>query len=321
MIDILFSILVPAYKSTYFRECIESILSQTYKNFELIIVDDASPENLKAIVDKYGDPRIKFYRNEKNCGAVDVVDNWNKCLEYATGDYVICMGDDDMLCSDCLEEYAKLITRYPNYKLFHGRTELINEKGKCISILGPREEVESTLSFVYYRWKGRCQYIGDFCYEINTLRSYGGFYKLPLAWASDDISAVLQAQSSDGVVNCNKILFKYRVNCQSITGSGDFRIKCGAICLEQDWYEDFLKTCLLKNEEEALYFNCLDSLKNKYFQKKRLVIIASDISHNIWHSFFWIKKYKKYRLNHKLMAYAFLMGIAIKVKMYLHING
>lgn len=316
-----FSILIPAYKADFLKEAVCSVIEQSYDNWELIIVDDCSPYNLKSIIDKFDDTRIKYYRNERNFGALDVVDNWNKCLEYATGNYVICIGDDDALCPNCLKEYVKLITAYPKYKLFHGRTELINEEGKCISILEPREELEPTLSFVYYRWKGRCQYIGDFCYEIETLRNYGGFYKIPLAWASDDISAVLQSQSGDGVVNSNKILFKYRVNRQSITGSGDFRIKCDAICLEQDWYEFFLKTYLLKNETDVLFYNCLIGLKNKYFQKKRLVIIAYDISSNIWHSYFWIKNFKKYRLNHKLMVYAFLMGIAIKGKKYLHIEG
>ena len=83
----LFTIAIPAYKSKFLGEAIKSCLSQTYSNFELLIVDDASPEVLKSVVDRFHDDRIRFYRNEKNCGAVDVVDNWNICLSYAKGDY------------------------------------------------------------------------------------------------------------------------------------------------------------------------------------------------------------------------------------------
>ena len=64
----LFSILIPAYKSKYLKECIHSILAQTYSNYEIIIVDDASPEDLKTIVNGFVDGRVHYYRNEKNYG-------------------------------------------------------------------------------------------------------------------------------------------------------------------------------------------------------------------------------------------------------------
>lgn len=67
-----FSITIPAYKQKYLYEAIESCLAQTYEDFELIIVDDASPEDLKSVVDQFDDKRIRFYRNEKNCGALNV---------------------------------------------------------------------------------------------------------------------------------------------------------------------------------------------------------------------------------------------------------
>ena len=87
--NIKFSVTVPAYKAQFLAECIDSILAQTYKNFELIIVNDASPQDLDSIVSKYDDQRIRYYKNKVGFGAEHVVGNWNKCLEYATGDYVI----------------------------------------------------------------------------------------------------------------------------------------------------------------------------------------------------------------------------------------
>src|SRR5574344_1437663 len=102
-----YSITIPSYKSTFLNECIDSVLCQTYNDFELIILNDASPENIDDIISKYEDPRIRYYKNKINVGAVNVVDNWNKCLEYAKGNYIICMGDDDKLAPNCLEEYNK----------------------------------------------------------------------------------------------------------------------------------------------------------------------------------------------------------------------
>lgn len=85
--DIKFSVTVPAYKAQFLGECIDSILAQTYKNFEVIIVNDASPQDLDSIVKRYDDPRIHYYKNKVGFGAEHVVGNWNKYLEYATGDY------------------------------------------------------------------------------------------------------------------------------------------------------------------------------------------------------------------------------------------
>ena len=98
----MFTIGIPAYKSTFLKECIDSILAQDYSNFELIIVNDASPEDIDSIVSSYNDKRIRYYKNERNFGAEHVVDNWNKCLAYATGDYFVLMGDDDKMELDFL---------------------------------------------------------------------------------------------------------------------------------------------------------------------------------------------------------------------------
>ena len=173
--DIKFSILVPAFKARFLAECIDSILSQTYTNLELIIVNDASPENLDEIVSRYDDARIQYYVNEKNFGAINVVDNWNKCLSYATGGYVICMGDDDKLMPCCLEEYRKLIGKYPEVDVLHGRTIIMNEDSQYTSITNDRAEWESVYSLARHRFEGYLQFIGDFCYKRSPLVSCGGF--------------------------------------------------------------------------------------------------------------------------------------------------
>lgn len=314
MDTIKFSILIPAYKGKFLKKAVESIVNQTYKNWELIIVDDCSPHDLKSIVDSINDSRILFYRNEINYGAVDVVDNWNKCLSYASGDYVICIGDDDILPYNALETYKDLIDRYPSIKVYHGRTELIDEEGKSLALLEPREEVESPLALAYYRWKGRYQYIGDFCYEINALKEQGGFYKLPLAWASDDISAVRQAFTGDGIANSNIVLFKYRINRLSITSSGSISIKLDAVILEEKWYESFLSKYSIRDECEGMYLRYLNMMMDLHFLKKRLNIIISDICVRPLRIFFWLKNRKKYGLSYKMIVYVLLMGIVNRGK-------
>ena len=79
--NIKFSIAIPAYKGKYLQETIDSVLAQTCKNYEVVIVNDSSPYNLDNIINRYSDSRIRYFKNERNCGAKDVVDNWYKVLK------------------------------------------------------------------------------------------------------------------------------------------------------------------------------------------------------------------------------------------------
>lgn len=223
-----FSITIPAYKQKYLNEAIESCLAQTYKDFELIIVDDASPEDLKSVVERFQDSRIRYYRNEKNCGALKVVDNWNISLGYATGDYVICMGDDDRLLPNCLEEYSRLIEKYPDLDIYHGMTEIIDEKSRVTNMQEARPEREGIYSMIIGRLRNcRMQYIGDWLFKRSALQQINGYVKMPMAWGSDDLTAYIVAKDK-GVANTQIPVFQYRISSLTISNSGHYREKTKA---------------------------------------------------------------------------------------------
>lgn len=309
-----FSVTIPAYKRTYLKECIDSILAQTYTDFELIIVNDASPEDLDSIVNAYSDSRIRYYKNEKNCGAINVVDNWNICLSYATGDYVICMGDDDKLHPCCLEEYNKLINKYPEKKIYHAWTEIIDEDSNLIRMQDARPEIECVYSMILRRWKGCEQFIGDFLFETNYLKKKGGFYKLPLAWASDDISSIIAAQEF-GIANSQVPIFKYRVNSQTIsTSSNNQKIKIRAISLEEKWLKSFLKRKpIQKSEIIYTFWDMANNRLLKAMQHKRVEQLIKDFRSGgrIPKLLYWIINKENYNLNWSLILYSFLRSFII----------
>ena len=247
---ITFTILLPTYKSRFLRECIDSIVAQTYPDWELLVVDDASPDPIEAVVKTYDDARIRYYRNAQNYGARHLVDQWNHCLSLATGAYVICMGDDDLLLPHCLETYAELIGQYPDIALLHGQTQIIDEKGNVVKQLMPRPERESAITMLYHRtFSRRAQFIGDFCYLRSALVAQGGFYKLPYAWGSDDITA-LQAAGQQGIVNTQEVVFAYRDNAGSITRHAHIAGKLHAVWLEAWWKWQFLHRPAANEQDE-----------------------------------------------------------------------
>src|ERR1700754_848827 len=125
-----FSIGLPAYKSKFMYECVKSILGQTYDYFELIILNDKSPEDIGGVVSLFDDKRITYLENEYNVGSETLILNWNKCLEMSTGDYFIMMGDDDTMQPDYLEEFIRLMEKYPDLDVYHCRSNIIDDKGE-----------------------------------------------------------------------------------------------------------------------------------------------------------------------------------------------
>jgi glycosyltransferase involved in cell wall biosynthesis len=109
----LVSVLTTAYnRQEFVAEAIESVLSSTYKNWELIIVDDCSKDNTVAIAKGYArkDDRIKVNINEKNLGDYP---NRNKAASYATGKYLKYLDSDDVLYREGLSKMVDFMERFP----------------------------------------------------------------------------------------------------------------------------------------------------------------------------------------------------------------
>ncbi|OQX54108.1 MAG: glycosyl transferase [Candidatus Cloacimonas sp. 4484_209] len=98
------SILIPVYnRDNLIMETLESAVNQTYKNIEVIVVDNKSTDNTFEIVKEFAKlhPNVKVYQNEENIGPVR---NWRRCLDYATGEYVKILWSDDLIAPDFIEK-------------------------------------------------------------------------------------------------------------------------------------------------------------------------------------------------------------------------
>ena len=94
------SVCIPSYRgAAHIRDSIDSVLEQTFNDFELIVVDDDSPDETFAIAARVDDERVTCLRNEQRLGAEG---NWNRCLHEASGRYVKILPQDDLLDPACL---------------------------------------------------------------------------------------------------------------------------------------------------------------------------------------------------------------------------
>ena len=274
-----FSILIPAYKKRFLREAISSCLQQTYPNLEVIVLDDCSPDDLPAVLADFNDPRLRFYRNETNVGAVDVVDNWNKCLSLCTGDYVICMGDDDMLPPESLTEYLLLIGKYPTLDAYHGRAAIIDEQGAYTDIIPSRSELENVFELMRHRLEGWSQFIGDFCYRTEALRAAGGYYRLPLAWGSDDLTAYTMT-ADKGIANTSRVAFLYRNNSWSISSASHTDLKLSTYKDTFAWISRYLNSCSCATLEEQLTRDTIIKNLSAYKRDFQAAILCQCFKHS-----------------------------------------
>lgn len=124
------SVCIPSYNhARYIGSSIESVLSQTFSDFELVIVDNCSEDDTEEVIRGHRDPRIRFSKNERNLG---LVRNWNRCLALARGDYVVILPADDLLLPRMLERAVPLLDAHPTVAFTYGSYHLIDENGQII---------------------------------------------------------------------------------------------------------------------------------------------------------------------------------------------
>jgi glycosyltransferase involved in cell wall biosynthesis len=105
-----FSVLLPTRnRLELLRYAIESVRRQAYSNWEIVVSDNDSGEDVVGYVTGLADPRIRYVRTPR---FVPVTDNWNNALAHSSGDYVVMLGDDDCLLQGYFSKLAELVTRY-----------------------------------------------------------------------------------------------------------------------------------------------------------------------------------------------------------------
>jgi glycosyltransferase involved in cell wall biosynthesis len=139
-------------KIRYLPAAIESVLAQEFRDFELLIVDDASTDGTSDAILNFRDSRIRYIRNPQNRG---LVGNWNYCLELAQGDYAIMFHDDDVMLPSLLRREVEVLESNSKVVFVHAASRSIDANGVVICVTRPHSwpTLTSGLEFVACYWK------------------------------------------------------------------------------------------------------------------------------------------------------------------------
>lgn len=207
----LVSVIMPTYNCAKFiEETIKTVIAQTYKNWELIIVDDCSKDNTQEIVEKLKlqDNRINYFKFETNQGAAMAR---TKAMEMAKGNYMAFLDSDDLWVEDKLEKQLKFMNEN-NYNFTCTAYEQIDERGKELG-----KTIKTKTKVNYNRLLLDCP-VGNstVMYNVDNL----GKFKVPNIRKRNDDALWLQILKKEKYIyGMNEVLMKYRIRQNSISSN------------------------------------------------------------------------------------------------------
>ena len=131
----------------YLRSCMDSVLAQTYKDFEFLIVDDGSTDKTKEIIKSYNDDRIRLLENKKNLSQVTSL---NIGLDQAQGDYIARIDADDIMFPHRLKRQVDCLDKKPALALLGSFGEAINEKGERVATVTLPIRIEEIIANILF---------------------------------------------------------------------------------------------------------------------------------------------------------------------------
>ena len=284
------SIVLPTYNGKeYIRESIESIINQTYTDWELIIVDDCSNDGTEALVEKYTsiDPRIKVIHNKVNH---KLPGSLNIGFSHAKGDLFTWTSDDNYYRKYAIEKMVNFLNHNPNIDIVYADYELINEYGTVIG-----EVKHSSTDNIYQdNIVGAC-----FMYKRKVHEYLGGYDEH--LFLVEDYDFWLRAYEKYKLHSLPENLYCYRAHSNSLTGTKMKEItQITTTVLERILNNTSLSKAdqiiILKRITLYIYNTSCNQKKFKYYMQMLRNISFSDYKSSgihmiLWQYFPWLKKH------------------------------
>jgi glycosyltransferase involved in cell wall biosynthesis len=181
--DPLVSVVVPCYKLGHLLpECIKSILAQTFTEFELLLMDNCSPDNTPEVAQSFGDPRLKYIRNESNIGHLR---NFNKGVTMSRGKYVLLVHADDFLVSyHMLQRFVDVMERNPQVGYVFSRAVELNGSELAFTDCGPQDRIFRGSAFLRQLVRSNCIVMSSAMVRRDCYDKMG-LFPLDLPYACD----------------------------------------------------------------------------------------------------------------------------------------
>lgn len=293
------AIVLPAYKSEFLEETLQSIRDQSDQRFTLYIFDDASPNRIEEIIDQTSfETNVIFKRFESNLGGKSLTKQWERCIkETGNEEWIWLFSDDDIMTPDCVESFYKSLEKKPGFSAYRFKTKKVSATGELIrenqfpDIFDGAEFLNKKLSYAEE------SYIVEYIFSRQAYQDIDGFPDLPLAWTADDLFCLKLAEHGQ-ICSIDGGCVQWRYSDSNISGSSDrnhAKIKLRAAAEFVDWILDRPKIAK-KLEPQDLpltwFVRQIRSMLDQLTLMDELKAIRSVSKHDkgVWNHYFEMKK-------------------------------
>jgi len=258
------SIIIPTYnRGKYIREAIQSVLNQTYQNFEIIVSDDGSTDNTKEVVESFNDRRIKYFWN-KNSGLPAVARNIG--IKKSSGKYIAFLDSDDLWLAKKLEKQINEFEKNENIGLVCSHRIYFDEKKEWIKKININDK-DFTFKSLFIRNKVTCSTV---IVKRSIFDNIGLFNECTKLQAGEDYEMWLRIANSYRIKYIQEPLVKYRHHSNVIRKNFVERVNMLLAI-----YESLLDSNIISNNLYELITEVLN------FQKVSLMLVLKDKKINL----------------------------------------
>lgn len=203
------SVIMPAYNAEkYIKEAMESILSQTFRDFEFIVLNDCSRDETEAIIQSFDDPRIVYVKNDRNMGVAGTL---NRGLGMAEGQYIARMDADDISLPARLEKQVQYLDAHPDVAVLGTNVEIFDENGVISTGWSSTDPEQMKVDLLF-----SCGLAHPSVMMRKSVVQELGGYDLDFE-GLEDYQLWCRVAKRHGVTTLPNLLFRYRVHSAQVT--------------------------------------------------------------------------------------------------------
>lgn len=265
------SVLMPVYNAAkYLREAMDSILNQTFIDFEFIIINDASTDNSKQIIMSYNDQRIRYFENAHNLG---VARSLNKGLKHAKARYIARMDADDISYPQRLSVQYHAVVNDESVALVASSYEMIDELGKYLcAVRGASSSEEIFYNLQFHNCLAHPTVIFNRHIILNAFHGYKNC-------EAEDYDLWLRISKKYKILKIDKVLHQLRISKTSRVSKFNIEIKNSALKIAHNNLQTIIAKSI--NINIIKIFANLSLLGSSSQNTKEVFTILNEINYQI----------------------------------------
>lgn len=248
-----FSFVIPVHNGMpYIQDCIKSILSQTYDNFNIIVLENKSTDHTKEYISSLNNNRIQIIESNR---LLTIEENFSRIIDIPRKEFTIITCADDMYRTNYLSLLAELINKYSDATLYRTQMEVVNEQNKIVSKPYIKNEIMTEADYLYGRLRHTYfETIAGYCFRTKDYNDIGGIKCVHKLMHTDDILFMELSRKSYLAVSREYGAF-YRTHMNSVSRTCDQNVALEGFNYFFQWIYDSKNEKLKKIVRNNLTFH------------------------------------------------------------------